>query len=131
MSIIIAFLASLFAIPSSLGITPTECRTSQFPTLTYHHIREYTSITDMAAKNISVSPEEFKEQMKYLEENGYKTVTSKDIIADTVPCQSVMLTFDDGYYDTYIHAYPVMKEYNFVGIMGIILADIDLSDYLF
>jgi peptidoglycan/xylan/chitin deacetylase (PgdA/CDA1 family) len=41
-----------------------------------------------------------------------------------------MITFDDGYHDVFTRAYPIMKEYHFVGIVGLILAKIDESDYL-
>jgi peptidoglycan/xylan/chitin deacetylase (PgdA/CDA1 family) len=96
----------------------------------YHHVREYSTL-DIAAQNISVSPSEFRAQMKFLYENEYNVITSRDIDEDRVPCKSVMITFDDGYYDVFTQAYPIMKEYNFTGIIGLILAKIDESDYLF
>ncbi len=132
MSILIAFFTSLLAIPTSLGGNTTEsvCRTSEFTTLMYHHVREYSTL-DIAAQNISVSPSEFRAQMKFLYENEYNVITSRDIDEDRVPCKSVMITFDDGYYDVFTQAYPIMKEYNFTGIIGLILAKIDESDYLF
>ena len=41
-----------------------------------------------------------------------------------------MLIFDDGYYDTYTHALPIMQKYGYVGILPLILAQLDESDYL-
>jgi peptidoglycan/xylan/chitin deacetylase (PgdA/CDA1 family) len=41
-----------------------------------------------------------------------------------------MLIFDDGYYDAYVHALPIMQKYNYVGIIPLILAQLDESDYL-
>ena len=130
MSYIITFLSSFFGL-SSFGLSGgTSCRTTEFTTLMYHHVREYSSLND-AAKNISISPKEFEAQMHYLSENGYKSITSHDIKDGTVPCKSVMITFDDGYYDVITQAYPIMKQYNFVGVAGLILAQVDESDYLF
>ena len=97
----------------------------------YHHIREYNDLGDINAKNLSVSPAEFKEQINYLTKNGYHTITSRDILKNTVPCKSIMITFDDGYYDVYKNAFPIMKDVNYIGIIGLILSKIDESDYLF
>ncbi len=132
MSTLIAFFASLLTIPASLGISFDEviaCRTTEFTTLMYHHVREYDTLSP-EAKNISVSPEEFRAQMKFLHQNKYQAITSQNIYEGTVPCKSVMITFDDGYYDVFSQAYPIMREYNFVWILGLILAKIDESDYL-
>jgi peptidoglycan/xylan/chitin deacetylase (PgdA/CDA1 family) len=41
-----------------------------------------------------------------------------------------MITFDDGYHDVYKHALPLMKKYEYRGIVSIIPAYIDESDYL-
>lgn len=129
MNFLIAFLSSFFGI-NWLSLQPIqECRTTEFTTLMYHHIREYSNL-DVAAKNISVSPEEFDMQMKYLSENGYTPITSSDIRNGTVPCKSIMITFDDGYHDVFTHAYPAMKRYGYVWIIGLILAKVDESDYL-
>ena len=121
MSIIIAFFTALLGIPASLGVTFNEpkCRTTEFTTLMYHHIREYTNLENIAAKNISVSPEEFEQQMQYLNQNKYTVITSQDIVNNTVPCKSVMLTFDDGYYDVFTQAYPIMKRFNYVGVIAV------------
>jgi len=115
MSLIIAFFTALIGIPASLGISTNnpECSTSEFTTLMYHHVREY-DILSAEARNISVSPEEFEQQMKYLHDNKYKAITSHDILNNTVPCKSVMITFDDGYYDILTQAYPIMKKYKYV-----------------
>jgi peptidoglycan/xylan/chitin deacetylase (PgdA/CDA1 family) len=131
MAIVIAFFTALLGIPASLGVSLEEpkCRTSEFTTLMYHHVRPYVDL-DSTAKNISVSPEEFRTQMKFLHDNKYVSITSRDIHEGTVPCKSVMITFDDGYHDVFTQAYPIMKQYNFVGIIGLILAKIDESDYL-
>lgn len=115
MSIIIAFLTALFGIPASLGVSlnEPECRTTEFTTLMYHHVRPYIEL-DNAAQNISVSPEEFQTQVQFLHDNKYHSITSRDIYKGTVPCKSVMITFDDGYHDVMQNAYPIMKTYNYV-----------------
>ncbi len=131
MSFLITFLGSLFGLSSfGLSTDTAACRTTEFTTLMYHHVREYDTLSP-EAKNISVSPEEFKAQMEFLHENKYQAITSHNIHEGTVPCKSVMITFDDGYYDVFTHAYPIMQKYNYTWIIGVILAGIDESDYLF
>lgn len=97
----------------------------------YHHIREYDKLSDTPGKNISVSPLEFSEQMDYLANNGYRTVTTKDIVNNAVPCKSVMITFDDGYYDVYKNAFPTMQKLDYKGVIALVLGRTDESDYLF
>ncbi len=54
----------------------------------------------------------------------------RDMKGNTVPCKSFLITFDDGYYDIYKYAAPILKKYNYTGIMSLIPAYIDESDYI-
>ncbi len=96
----------------------------------YHHIRPYTGLHDIAAQNLSVSPEEFDEQMKYFKDAWWNTLHINDIRGNSVPCKSFLITFDDGYYDVYKYAAPIMKKYWYTGVISLITASIDESDYM-
>ena len=53
---------------------------------------------------------------KWLSENGYTAVLSEDLINYTesgaaLPEKPILLTFDDGYYNNYLYAYPTAKRY--------------------
>lgn len=54
----------------------------------------------------------FDEQMKYLHDNGYKTILPNELDSITDYSKTVMLTFDDGYEDFYLNAFPILKKYN-------------------
>ena len=55
----------LFLVPLQTHVDAGEaCYTSKFPTLMYHHIRDYTD--DKKTNDISVSPEEFEAQIRFL-----------------------------------------------------------------
>lgn len=108
----------------------SECLTSRFPILLYHHIRPYNGITDPAAHNLSVSQAEFEEQMKYFSKKWWVSITTKSIQDTYVPCNAFMVTFDDGYYDVYKYALPIMEKYWYQGVVSLIAARIDESDYL-
>ena len=63
-----------------------------------------------------ISPDTFEADLLYLKSRGYHTVTVAQLIDYTdhavpLPEKPVMLTFDDGYYNTYLYAYPLAKKY--------------------
>ena len=79
------------------------------PVLMYHHVLEKSGF-------IASSVDEFRSHMKFLAENGYKTLSINEFIAYKkgeleVPKKSVCITFDDGWMDNYIYAYPIVKEF--------------------
>ncbi len=103
-----------------------------FTTLLYHEIREASMLhpdlsspirvrqnyEDNLPSPLFVSLEDFKEQMAYLYDNGYCTLTLTQIIdfyysGTPLPEKSVLLTFDDCYQSIARYAYPILKEYHF------------------
>lgn len=63
--------------------------------------------------------------MEYLYENGYETVSISTLAnvlrgGGSLPEKAVVLTFDDGYLDTFENAYPILKEFGFTGVVYII-----------
>jgi peptidoglycan/xylan/chitin deacetylase (PgdA/CDA1 family) len=65
-----------------------------------------------------VSLENFQDQMDYLYENGYLTLTLAQIMdhyqqGAELPEKSVLLTFDDCYQSIARYAYPLLKKYHF------------------
>jgi peptidoglycan/xylan/chitin deacetylase (PgdA/CDA1 family) len=83
------------------------------PVLMYHSVQ---NIPNNAAV---ISTKNFGLQMKYLADNGYKTLTLDQLnafLSDknfSFPKKSVVLTFDDGYKDTYTTVMPILQKYNF------------------
>lgn len=63
-----------------------------------------------------ISPEQFESDLKYLKDHGYTTVTMADLFSYvdgdvSLPEKPIMLTFDDGYYNNYLYAYPLAQAY--------------------
>ncbi len=110
-----AALVSSVPAGSSGGASPG---TMTIPILMYHYVRVVTNPRDIIGKNLSVTPALFAQQMQYLADHGYTTLTLHDIYciltgAELLPAKPIALTFDDGYLDFYTHAWPILKEHNF------------------
>ncbi len=62
-----------------------------------------------------VSPAEFEQDLLYLKRHGYTTILVEDLIAYTqggsLPEKPILLTFDDGYYNNYLYAFPLAQKY--------------------
>ena len=62
-----------------------------------------------------ISPAEFENDLQYLKKHGYTTILMSDLIAYTqgkeLPEKPVLLTFDDGYYNNYLYAFELAKQY--------------------
>ena len=59
----------------------------------------------------------FEEQMRYLAENGYQTISLDDFVVwcrgeKRIPDKSIIITMDDGYLSNYRYAYPALRKYN-------------------
>ncbi|WP_421381941.1 polysaccharide deacetylase family protein [Bacillus salacetis] len=111
------------------------------PILTYHRIISKNDIEehhyiDGKINSMIVYTQEFAKQMAYLHENGYKTLTMKELYAYLneeieIPDKSVVLTFDDGYKDNYEEAYPILKKYGFKATNFVVTGAITNKRYAF
>lgn len=85
----------------------------EVPIIMYHSILKDNS----GSQKYIVTPTQLESDLKYLKENGYTAVTVNDLIEyvynqKPLPEKPIVLTFDDGYYNNYYYAYPLIKKYN-------------------
>lgn len=91
----------------------------QVPVLMYHEIAD----TAETSSPLAVAPDVFANQLAYLRDAGFNTVTAGELaafLADGVgelPERPIVLTFDDGYGNFYTHGLPVIKENGFTGTL--------------
>jgi len=62
-----------------------------------------------------IPPDQFEEDLVFLKEKGYEAITVSDLIAyvehgTPLPDKPVMITIDDGYYNNYLYAYPILQK---------------------
>ncbi len=79
----------------------------------------------MTNSRYNIEPQKFADQMKWLFENGYQTITVSQLASlirqgGQIPLRPVIITFDDGNLDIFKNAYPIMREYGFVGTFYIV-----------
>ncbi len=86
------------------------------PILIYHSVRPHSLIEGTLLRRYTVDPKIFETQLKYLKDQGY-TVISLDTLdkalagSTTLPARPVVLTFDDGWENQYVNAFPLLKKY--------------------
>jgi peptidoglycan/xylan/chitin deacetylase (PgdA/CDA1 family) len=74
------------------------------PVLMYHHVSTSPGM-------ITVTPA----QMAYVASAGYRTLSAAELArflaGEPVPPKSIVVTFDDGYLDNWVHAHPVLQRH--------------------
>jgi len=109
--------------------------TLTIPILTYHYLEAVQDGKDKLRVKLSVSPDAFEEQLQALAEKKYRTIFVREIPAilngsGAVSLKHIALTFDDGYEDFYIDAFPLLKKYNVKATVYVVNDFIGKPDYL-
>lgn len=112
------FAGSFIATKQTIS-TQAEIKPIKIAVIMYHGL-----IKDKSAQNqYMIDPKYFEEDLKYLNENGYHTIFAEQLTdffekGKELPKNPVILTFDDGYYNNYFYAYPILKKYNCKAIIS-------------
>ncbi|MCD6412613.1 MAG: polysaccharide deacetylase family protein [Elusimicrobia bacterium] len=88
------------------------------PVLLYHHINPSREIT----------PEIFDLHIKFLKNSGFKSIfldEMLEILSEKNKKENfIAITFDDGYLDNYIFAFPILKKYGFKATIFVVTENI-------
>jgi len=84
---------------------------------------------------LSLSPEDFKAQMEFLSRNHYNVVGLDEIISymrkkGKIPPKTIAITLDDGFYNNYKYAYPVLKKLRLPATIFVIVEKIGKPGWL-
>lgn len=119
------------ALPSMTG------NASRIAVLNYHFF--YDEATEKGNQSIFISTKKFEEQLKYLKDNNYKTLTMKEFKAwmygeIELPKRSVLITVDDGAQGTGFHngnkLIPLLEKYDAKATLFLITGWWDKSNYV-
>ncbi len=93
------------------------------PVLLYHHVNPSREIT----------PDGFQGQMEFLYKQGYVSLFLDELLeffqsGKIKHKKSMVITFDDGYLDNWLFAYPILKKYNFKATIFVVTSKIRDED---
>ena len=105
------------------------------PVLLYHHIQPMDQAYQNGNQNLTVTPEYFEMQMRYLSENGYTAIPEHELVdalmqRRQMPEKTIIVTLDDAYADAFTYAFPVFQKHNVTGNIMVPTGLIQGADYL-
>ncbi len=105
------------------------------PILMYHYIRFVDGAIDELGYNLSITPDDFAQQIAWLHEQGYTAVsitTVQQCLRGEIACppKPIALTFDDGYEDAYSTVLPIMQRYGMRGTFYIVNSFVGQPGYM-
>lgn len=108
---------------SSLQTLPvfTEEKPVHLPILMYHSVLKDPQRTGKYV----ITPKKFEEDIIYLKNNGYETVSLKQVIkyvyhGEPLPEKPVLITFDDGMYNNYEYVLPILENHDACAVFAVV-----------
>lgn len=117
-----------FAVPASGSKLKDAREEIELPVLMYHGLTE----TADAADEYNIPASAFESDLRWLSEHGFTSVSVSQLAAYTsdgsaLPEKPVLITFDDGYYNNYALALPLLEKYHMKAVVSVIGEKADQS----
>jgi peptidoglycan/xylan/chitin deacetylase (PgdA/CDA1 family) len=136
--IVLADEAGQPSVPSATGSAqPSSDRRStvKVPILVYHHVHRSTYIGSRAERRLTVATEIFDLQMKYLLDHGYHVITFGSLAdyleeGNELPTKPVIISFDDGWDNQYVHALPSLEKYHYIATFFVVTNSVGTPGFL-
>ncbi|MFN8606686.1 MAG: polysaccharide deacetylase family protein [Vulcanimicrobiota bacterium] len=109
----------LWCLLSALGVAQPR----YLAVLCYHQIHTQAD-TEMVT-----TPARFREQLDFLQQQGYQTVTLAEarafVCGKSKIARPLLITFDDGYDGVYRYAYPELKKHKMRAVVFLVVSQVD------
>ncbi len=120
MLLFLTLLVTLLTVGISIVIANSEDYI-EVPIIMYHSILKDPS----RSNKYTVTPTVLEEDLKYIKDKGYTTVTITDLISyvydnKPLPENPIVLTFDDGHYNNYGYLFPLLEKYDMKAVISIV-----------
>jgi len=93
----------------------------------------YHAISFKENDTLHVRPENFSKQIEFLNKNGYLVISLNELVqgiktGHKFSRKTVVITFDDGFEDNFLYAFPVLAKYDMSATIFLITDYIDVRD---
>jgi len=100
---------------------------AKVPVLMYHSVGD-------GENDVIISAENFRSHLEVIRDNGFTPVSLSDLInfvdnGEELPQKPVLITFDDGYSDNYLNAFPILSEFGFKATVFVIGSSVGKLTY--
>jgi peptidoglycan/xylan/chitin deacetylase (PgdA/CDA1 family) len=115
------------------AIIPRGRPSIKVPILMYHYVRLNPDPSDRLGYGLSVTPDNFRAQIAWLDGNGYHPVDLDDLRGyyqgrNDLPSKPVVITFDDGNADLYTTVFPILRQHRFKAVAYIVTGFLGARD---
>lgn len=120
-SVVCFFIALSVVLTTIVFTLASDEEQIELPIIMYHSVLKDPKYSG----KFVVTPDELERDFKYLSDNGYTAVFMSQVIdyvekGTPLPDKPIVLSFDDGYYNNYLYAYPLAQKYNMKLVISIV-----------
>ena len=124
--------AARLSAPAEVGTNPRPV-SSVFAVMYHNFLTEQNAAEGVEFEEYTIWLQEFEQDLRYLRDNGYTTITGRELAAywageAALPEKAVLLTIDDGTWNVYQNAYPLLRQYGMKATLNVIGENIDKAD---
>lgn len=117
---LVIIISLIFALRASKSSAETQ-EGIPLPIVMYHSVLKDPS----RSGDYVVTPQLLEDDLIYLKNKGYNTINMTQLISyvhngEPLPDKPVIITFDDGQYNNWIYASPILQKYNMKGVISIV-----------